>query len=222
MAVFINQLKKYFSFDWIFPEIDYIQKREDIPCSLILENRENYTGFYVDIGTHHPYPFSNTSHFHQKGWQKIIIELALSSSSLFSLLSEAGVNLNAGRDAPPDRPLFSHFKNAKTNNSPAENLTRPCAIAKIINVREMSLATVLDNNLPAGQRIDFLSLDVAGFNMNALKSLDWNKYGPLFIIVKIAPGTKSGFAPVYSFLMQRNYEQVVQTERAFFFKYKSK
>ncbi|SHM82895.1 hypothetical protein [Mucilaginibacter sp. OK098] len=57
MAVFVNQLKKYFSFDWVFSESDYTEKRESVPCSLFLENRENYTGFYIDIGTLHPYPF---------------------------------------------------------------------------------------------------------------------------------------------------------------------
>jgi len=222
MAVFINQLKRYFSIDGIFSESDHTQKRDDIPNRLFLENRENYSNFYIDIGTHHPYPFSNPLHFSQKGWQKIIIEPEFGSSSLFNLLSEAGINLNTRWDAPPDTPLFSHFKNAKTNNTSAESLTRPRAIAKIINVREMPLATVLDNNLPAGQRITFLSLDVAGFNMSALKSLDWNRYSPLFIIVKVAPCTKSGLASIHYFLVQRNYEQVAKTDRALFFKYKSK
>jgi len=222
MAVFINQLKKYFSIDWIFPENDHTQKRRDIPNSLFLENSESYSGFYIHIGTHHPYPFSDTLHFSQKGWQKIIIEPALGSSSLFNLLSEAGIGLNTGWDVPSDPPLFSHFKNAKTNNSLAESLTRPDAITKIINVRELSLATVLDNIFPTRQRIDFLSLDVAGFNIRALKLLDHNGYRPLFIIVKVAPGTKSSLTSVYSLLIQKNYEQVVKTGRAFFFKYKSK
>jgi hypothetical protein len=222
MAVFINQLKKYFSIDWIFSESDHKQKREDNPNSLFLENRENYSGFYIDIGTHHPYPFSNTLRFSQKGWQKVILEPASGSSSLFNLLSEAGINLNTGRDASPDTPLFSHFKNVKTDNSPAESLTRPGTITKIINVREMPLAIVLDNNLPAGQCIDFLSLDVAGFNIRTLKLLDRDTYRPLFIIVKVAPGTIRGVASIYYFLVQRNYEQVAKTDHAFFFKYKSK
>jgi hypothetical protein len=222
MAVFINQLKRYFSIDWIFSESDHTPKRENIPCSLFLENRESYSGFYIDIGAHHPYPFSNTLHFSQKGWQKIIIEPALNSSSLFNLLSEAGINLNTGWDTPSGASLFSNFKNVKTNINSAESLTWPCAIAKIINVRKTSLATVLDNNLPSGQRIGFLSLDVAGFNMSALKLLDWNRYRPLFIIVKVAPGTKSGLAAIHYFLVQQNYEQVAKTDRAFFFKYKNK
>lgn len=221
MAVFINQLKKYFSIAWIFSESDHTQKRENIPNSVFLEHRESYNGFYIDIGTHHPYPFSNTLHFSQKGWQKIIIEPALSSSSLFNLLSETGINLNTGWDAPFNTSLFSNFKNVKTNNNSAESLTWPCAIAKIINVRKTPLATVLDNNLPAGQRIDFLSLDVDGFNMSALKLLDWNRYRPLFIIVKVAPGTKSGLASIHYFLVQQNYEQVAKTNHTFFFKYKS-
>ena len=224
MAVFINQFKKYFSVDWIFPENDYTRKKEDIPSRLFFENRENYTSFYIDIGTHHPYPFSNKLHFSQKGWQKIVIEPAAGSSNLFNLLSEAGINLNSTRDAAQGTPFFSHFKSIKTNSNTAEtaagSIPTPGAIIKTINVKEMPLATILDNNLPAGQTIDFLSLDVAGFDMRVLKSADWNRYCPLFIIVKVASGTKGDLAAICYFLIHINYEQVAKTDRALFFKYK--
>ena len=219
MAVFIKHLKNYFSADGIFSKREYTQDWGNIAGSSFLENRKSYTGYYIDIGTHHPYPFSNPLRFSQKGWQKVIIEPALGSANLFNLLSEAGINLNTIQGAAPDRSPFSHFKTVKTNNSPAESLTRPFTIAKIINVREIPLTIILNNNLPAGQTLDFLSLDVAGFDIRALKSLSRNRYSPSFIIVKVAPGTKSSLASICSFLVQKNYEYVAQTDRALFFKY---
>lgn len=203
MAVFIKHLKKYFSTGWIFSESECTHKEGNTACSSFFENRKNYTGFYMDIGTHHPYPFSNTSHFTQKGWQKITIEPTCGSARLFNLFSNART-VNKGGSA---------FEIA------SRSITVCNTIVKTVNVREMPLAAVLDNNLPVGQTIDFLSLDVAGFDMRALKSIDWNRYAPLFIIVKANTGIQGGVASICSFLMQKNYGQVAQTDRAFFFKH---
>ena len=47
-----------------------------------------------------------------------------------------------------------------------------------------TLTNILNENLPAGQSIGLLSLDVENHNLEVLKSNDWSKYRPVFIIVE--------------------------------------
>jgi len=52
-----------------------------------------------------------------------------------------------------------------------------------VNVLPLSL--VLDSNLPVGQNIDFMSVDVEGLDFDVLKSNDWTKYRPKFVLAEI-------------------------------------
>ena len=54
------------------PEKTYSQEGEDIILKRYFENRKN--GFYVVIGAHHPYRYSNTALLREMGWSGINIE----------------------------------------------------------------------------------------------------------------------------------------------------
>ena len=226
MAVLTKHLKRYFSINQIFSKRENTEKSGNVVYSSFLENRKSYTGFYIDIGNHHPYPFSNRLHFSQKGWQKIIIEPTCGSANLFNFFSNAAAIITTEQPPKYGPTLLYYLNNKNTSGTAAEIAAKGAttfnAVIKTVNVRETPLAVVLDNNLPAKQTIDFLSLDVAGFDMRALKSIDWDRYIPVFIIVKINAGQQSGVASICSFLMRRNYEQVVQTNHGFLFKYNRK
>jgi len=47
----------------------YSQEGEDMILRRIFERQS--TGFYVDVGAHHPKRFSNTYFFYKKGWSGI-------------------------------------------------------------------------------------------------------------------------------------------------------
>ena len=47
------------------------------------------------------------------------------------------------------------------------------------------LSEILDKYLPANKKIDFMSVDVEGLDLNVLKSNDWSKYTPEIILVEI-------------------------------------
>jgi hypothetical protein len=55
---------------------------------------------------------------------------------------------------------------------------------KTITMIPKTLAVILDENLPAGQSIGLLSLDVENHNLEVLQSNDWTRYCPVFIIVE--------------------------------------
>ena len=50
----------------------YSQEGEDMVLARYLEGQKN--GFYVDVGAHHPFRFSNTYHFYLKGWHGVNID----------------------------------------------------------------------------------------------------------------------------------------------------
>ncbi|MDB5139448.1 MAG: FkbM family methyltransferase [Mucilaginibacter sp.] len=182
---------------------------EEIIFRSFFENRKNYTGFYIDIGTHHPYPFFSISQFNQKGWKQIMLEPASDSARLFDLFYKNGVT--------PGADLNSSAKDIAERKS-----TTTRTIVKIVNLRKVPLSKILDDNLPAGKNIDFLSLDAEDFDPEVLKLNNRNNHTPLFVIIKFAFGTKTAsIKPIYLYLKERNYEIAAKTERALFYRLKN-
>jgi len=62
----------------------YAQEGEDIILGRIFATKP--TGFFVDVGAHHPMRFSNPYYFYKQGWCGINIEPNPDSLSLFRKL----------------------------------------------------------------------------------------------------------------------------------------
>ncbi|MFT4801330.1 MAG: hypothetical protein ACI93N_001101, partial [Flavobacteriaceae bacterium] len=59
---FLKKIKRYF-FKEKFFLLSYSQEGEDILLNRIFNPQVNASGFYVDVGAHHPERFSNTFYF---------------------------------------------------------------------------------------------------------------------------------------------------------------
>ena len=64
----------------------YSQNGEDL--ILIDYFNENPNGFYVDIGCHHPFRFSNTYLLYKKGWRGLNVDANKWTISLFNFLEK--------------------------------------------------------------------------------------------------------------------------------------
>ena len=89
-----------------------------------------------------------------------------------------------------------------------------------IRMKTRTLSSILDEYLPKGQRIDFLSIDVEGFDFKVLTSNDWDKYKPNVILVEekefeINNPTDSS---IYRFLSSNNYKLIAKTVNTLIFK----
>ena len=73
----------------------YSQAGEDMLLSLYYEGKK-HKGFYVDVGAHHPYRFSNTAYFYKRGWRGINIEPTPSLFKAFPRRRRRDINLNVG------------------------------------------------------------------------------------------------------------------------------
>jgi hypothetical protein len=65
-----------------------------------------------------------------------------------------------------------------------EHIGMLCEVRREIPVPVLPLAEVLARNLPAGQAIDFMSVDVEGHDLSALRSNDWSRFRPRFVVVE--------------------------------------
>ncbi len=71
-----------------------IEGEDRIVRSLFWEKRD--TGFYVDVGAHHPFRFSNTYLFYTQGWRGINIDATPGSMRAFKKHRPRDINLEIG------------------------------------------------------------------------------------------------------------------------------
>jgi FkbM family methyltransferase len=171
----------------------YSQEGEDMILRRLFENRE--TGFYVDVGAHHPARFSNTYYFYRRGWRGINIDAMPGSMKWFDTFRPRDINLEQAVSVTPGTLNFYVFNEPALNGfdarlSLARNESADAYI--IVETRQLKtrrLDTILDEHLSPGQKIDFLSIDVEGFDLEVLESNDWTKYRPEVLLVEVLDNT---------------------------------
>jgi FkbM family methyltransferase len=225
MFNFKKAILKYFPIDKFLSKSSYSQEGEDMVLNGYFENNKGYKGFFVDIGAHHPYRYSNTMFFYKKGWRGINIEPTPGAISAFKRFRGGDVNLNIGISKVKDALTFYCFNEPALNGfskemSEARNATSAkYNIIKEVQIQTLPLADVLDQYVPAGKKIDFFTIDVEGFDLQVLQSNNWGKYKPTFILVEDAVDfTNLGASEIYQYLEKQGYQMVAKTMRTLFFK----
>lgn len=165
----------------------YSQEGEDIILRRLFENQQ--TGFYVDVGAHHPIRFSNTYFFYKRGWRGINIDAMPGSMKLFKKIRPRDINLEIAISDKKDIMNYYIF-NEPALNTFSEELAkkRNRGNYKILEVKKIECSTlsdILNQYLPFNQEIDFLSIDVEGMDFAVLKSIDLFKYKPKVILIEI-------------------------------------
>ncbi len=203
----------------------YSQEGEDMVLASFYEGKKGYKGFYVDVGAHHPYRFSNTLFFYKKGWHGINIEPTPNAIKAFNIFRRRDINLNIGVSSKQDKLIFYCFNEPALNGFSKElsqernDTSAKYKIIKETEIDTLPLADVLDKYLPEGQKIDFLTIDVEGFDLQVLQSNNWKKYKPSFILVEDRIDfTNLQNSEVYKYLEEQGYQLVAKTLRTLFFK----
>jgi FkbM family methyltransferase len=164
--------------------ISYAQNFEDVMLARVFAGRR--TGFYVDVGAADPVNLSVTKWFYDLGWSGLNIE---PNQQLFDRLAAdrpRDINLNCGVGAAASQAQFfeldvgelSSFDarvrdNAKGNGRPPS--TRTVAV--------MPLTDLLKLHCP-NRVIDFLKIDVEGWEAEVLKGLDLRQYRPIIVLIE--------------------------------------
>lgn len=183
----------------------------------------NYRGFYIDVGAHDPFRFSNTQYFYEKNWSGINIEPTPDLFARFKQHRKRDININTGIANEKGEMTFYCFDEPALNSFSRElsmdrHTNTSYTIVKEVPVPVSPLSEVLDKYLPAGQHINFMSVDVEGLDLDVLKSNNWTKYRPDYLLVEdILPFAEVNTSDVYHFLSGHRYHLVAKTIRTLVF-----
>jgi FkbM family methyltransferase len=207
------------------PYHSYSQDGEDMLLRSLLADgaadSTDYKGFFIDIGAHHPFRFSNTAYFYEAGWNGINIEPTPAAIKLFHQHRDRDINLPIGIGAQRDKRTLYCFEDSALNSfdeEVAESYNAP--IIETAEVDIFPLAQILDEHLSAGPAIDFMNIDVAGLDLQLLESNNWDKYRPKFVLVEDVDSVsgKVDASEVHSFLNSKSYDLVYKTPRTLIYK----
>lgn len=170
----------------------YSQQGEDLFMYKLLKKKR---GFYVDVGANDPDRFSNTRLFYKKGWNGINIE---PDAELFKKLSKKrkrDINLNIGIGKEASTLTFykiiPHTLSTFSKEDAEASVKQGFRMVGTVEVPIERLVDVLDRKA-ADKKIDFISIDTEGFDMDVLRSNDWNRFRPRLICIESVVHTIDG------------------------------
>lgn len=200
----------------------YSQEGEDLILKRIFDGKSS--GFFVDVGAHHPIRFSNTYLFYKLGWRGVNIDAMPKSMIPFCAQRPGDINLEYPISEDEEILDFFIFNEPALNTfsksfAEEKNGFKNFKILNKIKLRTSRLDFLLEKFLPPQTKIDFLNIDVEGFDLKVLKSNNWNKYRPSIILVE----SQSKFiddimeSEVYFYLKEREYNFFAKTFNTLFF-----
>ena len=155
----------------------------DLIVDYLFKNKKN--GFYLDVGAQHPISNNNTYLLFKKGWHGINIDLDKKNIDLFKIARPNDHNLNfAISDKIEETELFYYHDASPINtlNKDVSNFQN-AKIKEIKKIKTNTLNNIL-GSLKINSQIDYMNLDVEGFEEKVLSSFDIKKYKPLVISVE--------------------------------------
>lgn len=203
------------------PRLSYSQEGESLILERLLQDRA--TGFYVDVGAHHPKRFSNTYGLYKRGWRGVNIDPTPGTKELFeadrprdTFIATAVSN----EESPQDFFMFTESALNTFNKGLAEQYQKDgCKLVEVRPLASRRLSSVLDECQP-DQPIDLMSIDVEGCELGVLQSNDWAKYRPRLLLVEILDFdlSRPGASPVHNFLIERGYALLAKTYNTVFYR----
>jgi FkbM family methyltransferase len=165
--------------------IVYAQNGEDILLNRFFAWM--WHGFYIDVGASDPVEFSVTKFFSQRGWRGINIEPITALYEKFCVDRPRDINLNVGVSNEPGTLTFYE---ATTLNgilstfsaSQAEIHAKSGYEFRTRQVPVMTLAEVCEQYVHGP--IDFLSIDVEGFERKVLEGFDLRRWRPRVLLME--------------------------------------
>lgn len=203
------------------PQLCYSQDGEDLILDRMLERQAD--GFYVDVGAHHPVRFSNTYLFYRRGWRGINIDAEPGSMRSFKKLRSRDINVECGVAGRGGVMTYFRF-NEPALNTFDEGEARlkdkePYKLIERVDVPVRRLDDLLDQYMPLGQNIDFMTVDVEGKDQEVLASNDWERFRPRYILAETLRTDMLHLAecPVVKLLASVGYKPVAKAYNTTFF-----
>jgi FkbM family methyltransferase len=208
----INYAKKSFS-----------QEGEDMILERFLEFRPS--GFYVDVGAHHPMRFSNTYRLYRRGWTGLNIDANPGSMALFQKMRPKDINIEAAVSSTSQELIYYRFNEPALNTFSRElaneRTSKDYWIIEEVKILTVPLYQLIDRHVPPGTKVDLLTVDVEGLDLDVLSSNNWDTCCPELILVECLGAStleQANSDPVASLLFGQNYSIVAKTMNTVLFR----
>lgn len=158
----------------------------DLLLDLFFKSINIKKGIYIDVGCNHPI-FNNSTHIlYKNGWSGINIDLDFHFIDLFNYFRPNDFNKQiACSDTEGEKELFFyHNKSALNTLSKEVHAFRNAKIEKVKKIKTTTLNHILESSKYKDNKINLLSIDVEGYEMNVLKGFDLEKYSPDIVVIE--------------------------------------
>lgn len=195
----------------------YSQTGEDLILNNFFKYKKN--GVYVDVGANDPKKFNNTYLFYTKGWRGINIEPNIKKIKQLKRSRPQDINLNLGVGESVNELNFYEFKpdTLSTFSNEIANQYQQMGhkLKEVKKVQVLPLKEVFEKYL-SSPKIDFMTVDTEGHDLDVLKSNDWTKYRPTYLIIETLEFKNDDSAKKINqifdkFLADINYVPVIDT-----------
>ncbi len=161
--------------------VSYAQNGEDVVLRRAFHGQER--GFWVDVGACDPELDSVTQHFSLIGWTGINVEPDAALYEKFLAARPHDVNVRAAIAEDAEERHF-YPTGTRGHGTLVQEIARDRAPKESYSVPSLPLCDLIDRYAPAGQEIDFLKIDVEGFEKAVISSGDWKRHRPRIIVVE--------------------------------------
>jgi FkbM family methyltransferase len=162
------------------PMLSYAQNAEDVVLERVFTDVE--VGFYVDVGASAPVDDSVTNHFYERGWHGVNIEPDPDDYRRLVESRTRDVNLQLAVGSGSD-PLTFHQSEMRGHGTLDAELAKNRGETATIQVPQVSLDDVFSDHAPSGG-IQFLKVDVEGWEADVLSSAKWDRWRPQIVVVE--------------------------------------
>lgn len=189
LKLFLKGLNKILS---VFSNLKYVklyysQSGEDIFFEHLFKNIKS--GFYIDIGAHHSKRYSNTYLLYKKGWHGINIDPDRRSFSELRKNRHNDINLNIGISTKNQNCYFYTFSDGAINTISKKEAQKWEVIkrekSQKVLIKTRTLKYVIAKYKNPEQKINLLTLDTEGHDLQVLRSNNFKKYRPEYICVEM-------------------------------------
>lgn len=166
--------------------VSYAQNHEDVVLARALRP-DDRGGFWVDVGAGDPVSHSVTAAFAERGWRGVNVEPLPQEYERLCEARPLDINLGVALGATPGfGKLFEgpaeHRSSSTMLPALAEHYRSEGREFTPIEVRVSTLAAVTAEHVPGP--VDFLKVDVEGFEREVLAGADWSTFRPRVVVVE--------------------------------------
>ena len=165
----------------------YSQNREDLAISEFFSGKK--AGSYIDVGANDPTRFSNTKKLYDMGWKGVNVEPNTTKYHKLCAQRPRDININAAiNNSPSNKATLYIFElDTLTTLSVIEKnyyITKGYRHINTVTIPTKKLSTVYKEHKSFLGKVDLLSIDTEGSDLEVITSVDFNELKPKLICVE--------------------------------------